>query len=112
MSKPRSDRPGRLAVAAAVVALAALVVVALAAAKPLSRGVHAAPAVRTAAAAHSCLVMTGSGDPAFVKNFNPFTATGLPSGQFVRGAIYEGLTIGWQWSICLFSLTIDQSEHI
>ena len=24
---------------------------------------------------HKCLVMTGSGDPAFIKNFNPYTAT-------------------------------------
>ena len=45
-------------------------------------------------AGHTCLVMTGSGDPAFVKNFNPYTATGLPSGQFVRGAFYEPLIIG------------------
>ena len=37
--------------------------------------------------------MTGSGDPAFTKNFNPYTGTGLPSGQFVEGAIYEGLTV-------------------
>ena len=37
--------------------------------------------------------MTGSGDPAFVKNFNPYTATGLPSGGFVRGAFYEPLII-------------------
>ena len=37
--------------------------------------------------------MTGSGDPAFVKNFNPYTATGLPSGAFVRGAFYEPLII-------------------
>ena len=45
------------------------------------------------AAAHRCLVMTGSGDPAFVKNFNPYTATGLPSGSFVQGAMYEPLLI-------------------
>ena len=31
--------------------------------------------------------MTGSGDPAFVKNFNPYTATGLPSGAFVAGGV-------------------------
>jgi len=37
--------------------------------------------------------MTGSGDPAFVKNFNPYTATGLPSGSFVQGAFYEPLII-------------------
>jgi peptide/nickel transport system substrate-binding protein len=47
----------------------------------------------TAAAGHKCLVMTGSGDPAFVKNFNPYTATGLPSGSFVQGALYEPLIV-------------------
>jgi len=46
-----------------------------------------------AQAGHKCLVMTGSGDPAFVKNFNPYTATGLPSGSFVQGAFYEPLII-------------------
>jgi len=44
-------------------------------------------------AGHKCLVMTGSGDPAFVKNFNPYTATSLPSGAVVRGAFYEPLMI-------------------
>ena len=28
-----------------------------------------------AAGAHPCVVMAGSGDPAFVRNFNPYTAT-------------------------------------
>src|SRR3954454_7859502 len=46
-----------------------------------------------ATAGHKCLVMTGSGDPAFVKNFNPFTATSLPSGSFVKGAFYEPLIV-------------------
>jgi len=45
------------------------------------------------AAGHKCLVMTGSGDPTFIKNFNPYTATGLPSGSFVQGAMYEPLII-------------------
>ena len=64
-------------------------------------------------AGHKCLVMTGSGDPAFVKDFNPYTATSLPSGAFVRGAFYEPLIIAtvaggghlypwlaqsWKWS--------------
>ena len=44
-------------------------------------------------ASHTCLVMTGSGDPAFVRNFNPYTATSLPSGAFVQGAFYEPLII-------------------
>ena len=49
--------------------------------------------VGSASASHSCLVMTGSGDPAFIKNFNPYTATGQPSGAFVQGAFYEPLVI-------------------
>jgi peptide/nickel transport system substrate-binding protein len=47
----------------------------------------------TISAAHNCLVMTGSGDPTFTRNFNPYTATGLPSGSFVQGAFYEPLII-------------------
>ena len=46
----------------------------------------------TAAAAHRCLVATGSGDPAFVRNFNPYVQ-GLPSSSFVRGGMYEPLVI-------------------
>ena len=47
----------------------------------------------TISAGHKCLVMTGSGDPTFTKNFNPYTATGLPSGAFVQGAFYEPLIV-------------------
>jgi peptide/nickel transport system substrate-binding protein len=77
----------------------------LAAATALAAGGAALAAVLTAAspaavnesgavtAGHRCLVMTGSGDPAFVKNFNPYTATGQPSGAFVQGAFYEPLII-------------------
>jgi hypothetical protein len=59
--------------------------------------VQAAPAAPTAstgttAAAHKCLVATGSGDPAFVRNFNPYVQ-GLPSSSFVRGGMYEPLVI-------------------
>src|SRR5882757_2130383 len=76
----------------------------------------------SAQAGHKCLVMTGSGDPAFVKNFNPYTATGLPSGQFVRGAFYEPLIIStvaggghtypwlaqsWKWSNGNKTLTLN-----
>ena len=54
----------------------------------------AAPAASVkSAASHKCLVMTGAGDPTFVRNFNPYTATGLPSGQFTKGAFYEGLIV-------------------
>ena len=45
-----------------------------------------------AAASARCLVATGSGDPAFVRNFNPYVQ-GLPSSSFVRGGIYEPLVI-------------------
>ena len=66
--------------------------------------------------------MTGSGDPAFVRNFNPYTATSLPSGGFVRGAFYEPLIIStvaggghvypwlaksWKWSNGNKTLTLD-----
>jgi peptide/nickel transport system substrate-binding protein len=73
------------------------------------------------AAGHTCLVMTGSGDPAFVKNFNPYTATGLPSGSFVQGAMYEPLVVvgegglkpvpwlasSWAWSNGNKTLTLN-----
>src|SRR5258706_15753014 len=87
----RQTRSSRLGFAAAAGAalLAALCVVAVAAARPTGHPT----AVVKAAASHSCLVMTGSGDPAFTKNFNPYTATGLPSGTIVQGAFYEPLTI-------------------
>jgi peptide/nickel transport system substrate-binding protein len=78
-------------------------------------------------AAHKCLVMTGSGDPAFVKNFNPFTAVGLPSGAFVRGAFYEPLMIttpaggghrypwlarSWKWSNGNKTLTLSLARGV
>lgn len=71
---------------------------------------------------HKCLVMAGSGDPAFVANFNPYTATSLPSGAFVRGAFYEPLVVttvaggghqypwlaqSWKWSNGNKTLTLD-----
>src|SRR5436305_543575 len=80
----------------------------------------------TASAAHKCLVMTGSGDPAFVKNFNPYTATGLPSGSFVQGAMYEPLIItgegglkpvpwlarSWKWSNGNKTLTLALAHGV
>src|SRR6266566_3268063 len=102
----RSNR--RLAGVAAIAGLAAVAAL---------LGTASAPAAPDAGsgvqAGHKCLVMAGSGDPAFVKNFNPFTAQGQPSGQFVRGAFYEPLIISsvaggghtypwlaqsWKWS--------------
>src|SRR5690349_17411860 len=78
-------------------------------------------------AGHKCLVMTGSGDPAFVKNFNPYTATSLPSGAVVRGAFYEPLMIStaaggghqypwlaqsWKWSNGNKTLTLNIRQGV
>jgi peptide/nickel transport system substrate-binding protein len=118
---PRSTRASVIAASSAAVVLAALVVVAVAAARPLGHTTHAAPL-----ASHACLVMTGAGDPAFTKNFNPFTATGLPSGQFVKGAVYEGLTVSpeggkptlpwlartWKWSNGNKTLTLQLAKGV
>jgi peptide/nickel transport system substrate-binding protein len=101
--------------------LATLVVAATATAAPRTEASTA-----TTAAGHPCLVMTGSGDPAFTKNFNPFTATGLPTGQFVRGAVYEGLTVSpeggkptlpwlarsWKWSNGNKTLTLQIAKGV
>src|SRR3954465_8171909 len=77
-------------VALVVIAVGAILATVLSAATPaaVDRG-----AGSSATAAHKCLVMTGSGDPAFTRNFNRYTATGLPSGSFVQGALYEPLLI-------------------
>src|SRR5260221_2245920 len=83
----RSTR--RLAATAAAVGIAAL----LAALTASSSAPAATRSAGSAQAGHTCLVMTGSGDPAFTKNFNPYTATGSPSGAFVRGAFYDPLII-------------------
>ena len=77
-------------------------------------------------AAHRCLVLTGSGDPTFVKNFNPYTATGQPSGAFVQGAFYEPLIITgegglkpvpwlarrWSWSNGNRTLTLNIARGV
>src|SRR5580765_7433924 len=106
MGRVRSVRVGVRV--AAIAGVAAALAVAL-----LVQSAGARPAHRAALfASHSCLVMTGSGDPAFTRNFNPYTATGLPSGAFVQGAFYEPLIVTgegglkpvpwlartWQWS--------------
>ncbi len=70
-------------------------VVALAGLLVILGGAAAAPAVTAGSgstnAGHPCLVMTGAGDPAFVKNFNPYAGGGLPSNAFAQGAMYEPL---------------------
>src|SRR5436190_9421232 len=99
--------------------LAGLVVLVVAASAP------AATSVRSAQG-HQCVVMTGSGDPAFVKNFNPYTATGLPSGSFVQGAMYEPLVVvgegglkpvpwlarSWTWSNGNKTLTLNIAKGV
>jgi peptide/nickel transport system substrate-binding protein len=112
-------------IAAAVGALAALSVLVVATvSSAATRG--AAPASISKTAAHKCLVMTGSGDPAFVRNFNPYTATGLPSGQFIKGAMYEGLIVvpagglkpvpwlarTWKWSNHNKTLTLNLAKNV
>jgi peptide/nickel transport system substrate-binding protein len=107
----------RLAGVAAIAGLAALAALFATASAPAAHF-----GVASTQAGHKCLVMTGSGDPAFVKNFNPYTATGLPSGAFVRGAFYEPLIISvvaggghtypwlaqsWKWSNGNKSLTLN-----
>ena len=111
-----SSRWIAVAVAASCVALAA----ALSASTPA-----ATDSPVKIAAGHKCLVMTGSGDPTFIKNFNPYTATGLPSGSFVQGAFYEPLIItaegglkpvpwlarSWKWSNGNKTLTMNLARN-
>jgi peptide/nickel transport system substrate-binding protein len=123
--QPRSTRRARLG-AAGLGVVAALAVAAAAAARPLALTGPATPVAQAASTAHKCLVMTGSGDPAFVKNFNPYTATGLPSGAFVKGAMYEPLVISpeggkpavawlarsWKWSKGNRVLTLQLAKGV
>src|SRR5437868_11105802 len=108
----RSIRSFRLTALAVVACLAVL-----------AGGAQAATAKSNA---HQCLVMTGSGDPVFTKNFNPYTATGLPSGSFVQGAFYEPLIItpegglkpvpwlarSWAWTNGNKTLTLNLAKGV
>src|SRR5436853_5939173 len=114
----RSTR--RLVAVGAVAGLAVLALI----------GTASAPAATTGSASltagHTCLVRTGAGDPAFVKNFNPYTATGLPSGTFVQGAFYEPLIVTgegglkpvpwlartWRWSNGNRTLTLHLAHGV
>jgi peptide/nickel transport system substrate-binding protein len=60
----------------------------------LAPGAAARPAQQAApaAGAHACLVMTGSGDAAFTRSFNPYTGSVL-NGGFMKGAIFEPLVV-------------------
>jgi peptide/nickel transport system substrate-binding protein len=118
---PRSvKRLGLLAAAiGTVTAVVALAASSLAPAAPLNTALRLA-------AAHKCLVMSGSGDPVFTRNFNPFTSTGIPSGQFTKGAFYEGLIISpeggkpavpwlaqsWKWSNANKTLTLNLAQGV
>jgi peptide/nickel transport system substrate-binding protein len=79
----------------------------------------------TPTAAHKCLVMTGSGDPAFTKNFNPYAGGGLPSNAIAQGAFYEPLIVvpaggsktipwlarTWKWSNGNKTLTLNLARN-
>ena len=77
------------------------------------------------AAPHKCLVMTGSGDPAFTKNFNPYAGGGLPTNALAQGAFYEPLIVvpaggsrtipwlarSWKWSNGNKTLTLNLARN-
>jgi peptide/nickel transport system substrate-binding protein len=114
MRRTRTLRLAALAAAVGLLTLAGLV------------GSSTAPAATAKAAAHQCLVMTGSGDAAFTRNFNPYTATGLPSGQFIQGSFYEPLVVtpegglkpvpwlarSWAWSNGNKTLTLNLAKGV
>jgi peptide/nickel transport system substrate-binding protein len=115
---PRIHRSRTLTGLAAVAAIALTGVLFVSASAPA--------ATQTTAATHTCLTMTGSGDPSFTQNFNPYTATGLPSGTFVQGAMYEPLIItgegglkpvpwlatSWNWSNGNKTLTLHIAKGV
>src|SRR5512133_2186932 len=79
----------------------------------------------SATAAHKCLVMTGSGDPAFTRNFNPYAGGGLPTNGIAQGAFYEPLIVtpaggtrtvpwlarSWKWSNGNRVLTLNLAKN-
>jgi peptide/nickel transport system substrate-binding protein len=111
----RSTR--RLLTVAAFAGIAALVVLLG------SSTVRGAPAAGLAA--HKCLVMTGSGDPAFTRNFNPYAGGGLPTNSIAQGAFYEPLIAtsaggvhtvpwlarSWKWSNGNKTLTLNLAKN-
>jgi peptide/nickel transport system substrate-binding protein len=97
-------------------------VLALVAATVAVAGTSSASIAAQEAAAHKCVVMTGSGDPAFTRNFNPYVSTSTPAGAVVKGAIYEPLVVttvaggghqypwlaqSWKWSNGNTTLTMN-----
>jgi peptide/nickel transport system substrate-binding protein len=112
----RSTRWIAVAAAAGCAALAAV----LTAATPA-----AVDGVSTVSAGHRCLVMTGSGDPAFTRNFNPYAGGGLPTNSIAQGAFYEPLIVvpaggrktipwlarSWKWSNGNKTLTLNIARN-
>src|SRR3954453_21498176 len=113
----RSLRSARWVALAAAVASAAVATL-LASTTP-------AGAKPVAAKAHKCLVMTGSGDPAFTRNFNPYAGGGLPTNAIAQGAFYEPLIVvpaggrktipwlarSWKWSNGNKTLTLNLAKN-
>jgi peptide/nickel transport system substrate-binding protein len=104
---------------------AALSVAALATLVSSAAAPGATDGAGSAAAAHKCLVMTGSGDPAFTRNFNPYAGGGLPTNSIVQGAFYEPLIVvatggqkpvpwlarSWAWSKGGKTLTLNLTHR-
>src|SRR6478609_2597085 len=113
----RSLRSARWVALAAAVASAAVAT--------LLATTTTAGAKPVAAKAHKCLVMTGSGDPAFTRNFNPYAGGGLPSNSIAQGAFYEPLIVtpaggsktvpwlarSWKWSNGNKTLTLALARN-
>jgi peptide/nickel transport system substrate-binding protein len=106
--------------------LAAIPIAAALAATTVLVATGAAPAaVAGPKAGHQCLVMTGSGDPAFTKNFNPYAGGGLPTNAIAQGAFYEPLIVvpaggrktipwlarSWKWSNGNKTLTLNIAKN-
>jgi peptide/nickel transport system substrate-binding protein len=76
-------------------------------------------------ASHKCLVMTGSGDAAFTRNFNPYAGGGLATNAIAQGAFYEPLIAtsaggvhtvpwlarSWKWSNGNRTLTLNLAKN-
>jgi peptide/nickel transport system substrate-binding protein len=116
----RSLRTRSLAATAVATGLAALATLVSSAGAPA-----ATDGAGTVGAGHKCLVMTGSGDPAFTRNFNPYAGGGLPSNSIAQGAFYEPLIVvpsggqktlpwlarSWRWSNGNKTLTLNLAQN-
>ena len=90
----RSTRAGLAAAAGAAALLAAFVVVAVAAARPLGVAGHAAPLVLRAPSRAPVPRHDGLGRPGVREELQPVhRRPASRAAQFVKGAIYEGLTV-------------------